>query len=158
MQIITNISTSVGTNIEFAVYFDPTNATNKKVNITSSDESVFTVKDNTIIPVNKGTAKLIIDHPDYHREIEITVSNQLSSDIYEVDHVNKTIFVNTLNVKEFTKELLVSNLKYLSSDYTIDNQLVNNKLHIHIEFIENLLLLINIKKKLLILIIILILV
>lgn len=126
-EIITNISTSVGTNIEFAVYFDPTNATNKKVNITSSDESVFTVKDNTIIPVNKGTAKLIIHRPDYHREIEITVSNQLSSDIYEVDHVNKTIFVNTLNVKEFTKELLVSNLKYLSSDYTIDNQLVNNK-------------------------------
>lgn len=126
-EIITNISTSIGNNVEFVPYIDPVNATNRKASFSSSNENVFRVEGNTIIPVGEGTAKLIINHPDYQSEIDVSVANRLASDVYEIDYVNKTIFVNKMNVKEFTKDLLVSNLSNLTSDYKIDNSLVKNK-------------------------------
>ncbi len=121
-KVVSNVALTVGKNVEFVTYIDPANATNKEIKIISSNESIFKVSGNNLVPVGKGNAKLIIDHPDFHKEIDISVANELTSDIYEINYVDKTIFVNTINVKRFTKELLIRNLNNLSSDYQVLNK------------------------------------
>lgn len=117
------IEDSISTNIDrletIVYYIEPSNATNKVLEFASSDEKIFTISNNTITPVAAGSAKLIVQHRDYNKEITINISNRIASEVYEIDYEAKTIFVNTLKSTKFTRNDLISNLTGLSNDYQV---------------------------------------
>lgn len=116
-----SISTNIGTKTQIIYYIEPNNATNNVLELSSSDESIFTIENNTITPIAVGSAKLIVNHRDYNKEINVNVTNLLTSDKYFINNKTKTIIVKSLENTEFTKNEFISNLNGLSNDYQVKN-------------------------------------
>jgi muramidase (phage lysozyme) len=125
-KITDTINIAVGETINFKTYIEPTNATDKKLRYTTDiQDETFTIDNNTITGVNVGTANLAITNSEASKVITVNVTSRLSSDTYEVDYDEKTIFVKNLNTLEFTRSMLINHLQYLSSNYKLYDK--NNK-------------------------------
>lgn len=127
----TDISLQLNETETLTATFDPTNATNKNVTWTSSDEDVVTVSDAGVVtPVGEGTATITVKTEDGGFEAECSV------EITAVAATNVVLNKNTLSLgidEDATLEATVTpsaasqDVEWMTSDETIATVDANGK-------------------------------
>lgn len=125
-DVIDSVSLNQGDTKTFELVVEPANATNKNLIFTSLDSNVAVFDGNKVTIKGPGSTTIRVHNKEYQKEFTINVNNRITSNVYEIDYTNKTIFVKKMTTKSINKTTFINNLQNVASDYKMyDN---NNNL------------------------------
>ena len=118
------ISLKKGETIKLDITYTPSDATNKEIIWSSSDENIVSITDGTILAVSPGTAEIKITSIDgnFKDKCNITVYSNLPIESIKFENVNQDIYVGhtlTLNTISTPENTMIDNPIWSSSDENI---------------------------------------
>ena len=110
---------------ELVIDANPSNYTNKLFEIISDNDSVTI--NNKLIKGNKvGSANVTVKNKDITKQIKINVLERLTSNVFEINYSDHTIFVSSMTQKNINKNDFLSRLRGVVSNYKILDKNNNN--------------------------------
>lgn len=118
-DVTDNITLNIGDIKEFEIAVEPENATNKNLLFTSSNINVATFDGNTIKVIGSGESTITLSNKEYSVDFKLSVADRITSNKYEIDYTNNTIYVSSMTSLSLTKETFVNNIIGLYNTYSI---------------------------------------
>lgn len=110
---------------ELVIDANPSNYTNKSFEIISDNASVTI--NNRVIKGNKvGSANVTVKNKDITKQIKVNVLERLTSNVFEINYSEHTIFVSSMTQKNINKNDFLSRLRGVVSNYKILDKNNNN--------------------------------
>ena len=110
---------------ELVIDANPSNYTNKLFEIISDNDSVTI--NNRVIKGNKvGSANITVKNKDITKQIKVNVLERLTSNVFEINYSEHTIFVSSMTQKSINKNYFLSKLRGVVSNYKILDKNSNN--------------------------------
>ena len=110
---------------ELVIDANPSNYTNKSFEIISDNDSVTI--NNKVIKGNKvGSSNVTVKNKDITKQIKVNVLERLTSNVFEINYSEHTIFVNSMTQKNINKNDFLSRLRGVVSNYKILDKNNNN--------------------------------
>lgn len=125
-DVIDELTLDPGDVLDFELFIKPDNATNKNLVFISDNTDIATFEGNRITVHDKGTTKITVKNKEISQIFTLNVNEYLTSNVYEVDQTNKTIFVNHMTSKRMPRSEFVRNLINLNNNYMILDKNNNN--------------------------------
>lgn len=125
-DVTDELTLNIGDNKDFELVITPNDATDKNLVFKSSDENIATFNGKTITVKSAGEATITISNKEISHIFKLIVSENLESNVYEVDQNAKTIFVNHMDSKMLSKREFIRNILHLSDSYKILDKGNNN--------------------------------
>lgn len=111
------ISIPLSVNSKVSIFATPLNASDMLYDITISDENILTYVNDEFVPHNDGTVTVNVSNSGVNKTFTIEVCSSIESDVYNIDNVNKIIYINNVKKKQISKSEFVSNLINVGSSY-----------------------------------------
>ena len=119
MNDVININT--GENKTIRVEYQPSNATNPDIEYIIKDEGIISISNGRIQALSEGETTLTIKNKDIEKVFTVTTKRTLYSDIFEVNHDEEYVFVNSMSEKSLTRTYFLEHIFGLDDDYQIQN-------------------------------------
>lgn len=119
MNDVININT--GENKTIRVEYQPSNATNPDIEYIIKDEGIISISNGRIQALSEGETTLTIKNKDIEKVFTVTTKRTLYSDIFEVNHDEEYVFVNSMSEKSLTRTYFLEHVFGLDDDYQIQN-------------------------------------
>lgn len=98
---------------------EPKNATNQNFNFSVGSGSIAQIKNNTLEIVGAGTTSLRVSNGEIEKEIRITALEHLTSDLYEMNYSDMTIYVNRMTTTKLLASTFLKHIFGLQTNYQI---------------------------------------